>query len=91
LTDIATEYTYITIENQYIQVIINHVSLMCFQERLSYQLQDPTAHTSTIQQMSEAVKAAQEVYIASLKRAEADLAIARRIPGYKVDKHDRIY
>ena len=45
----------------------------------------------TIQQMSEAVKAAQEVYAVSLKRAEADLAIARRIPGYKVDKHDRVY
>jgi hypothetical protein len=91
LTEFASEYTYITIENQYVQVIINHVVLMCFQERLGVQLQDPTAHTSTIQQMSDAVKSAEAVYTASLRRAEEEVSTSQRITGWKVDKHDRIY
>jgi hypothetical protein len=90
-TDFANEYAYITIENQYVQVIVNHVVLMCFQERLGTQLQDPTAHTSTIQQMAEAVKSAQAVYLASLTRAEEELTSSQRVSGWKVDKHDRIY
>jgi hypothetical protein len=90
-TDFANEYAYITIENQYVQVIVNHVVLMCYQERLGTQLQDPTAHTSTIQQMAEAVKSAQTVYLASLTRAEEELSSSQRISGWKVDKHDRIY
>ena len=90
-TDFANEYAYITIENQYVQVIVNHVVLMCYQERLGAQLQDPTAHTSTVQQFAEAVKSAQAVYLASLTRAEEDLSSSQRISGWKVDKHDRIY
>ncbi len=35
-TEFANEYSYITIENQYVQVIINHVVLMCYQERLAH-------------------------------------------------------
>ena len=90
-TEFANEYSYITIENQYVQVIINHVILMCFQERLSTQLQDPTAHTSTIQQMAEAVKSAEINYLQHLARAQEDVSNSQRIEGWKVDKHDRIY
>jgi hypothetical protein len=90
-TEFANEYSYITIENQYVQVIINHVVLMCYQERLAFQLQDPTAHTSTIQQLSEAVKSAEINYLDHLNRAQQDISNSQRIAGWKVDKHDRIY
>jgi hypothetical protein len=90
-TEFANEYSYITIENQYVQVIINHVVLMCYQERLATQLQDPTAHTSTIQQMSDAVKTAEINYLDHLNRAQLDISNSQRIAGWKVDKHDRIY
>jgi hypothetical protein len=91
ITEFANEYSYISIENQYVQVIINHVVLMCFQDRLAAQLQDPTAHTSLIQQLSEAVKAAEINYLDHLKRAQADVSNSQRVSGWKVDKHDRIY
>jgi hypothetical protein len=91
VTEFANEYSYITIENQYVQVIINHVILMAYTERLALQLQDPTAHTSTIQQMSDAVKTAESNYLDLLKRAQEELTSSQRLAGWKVDKHDRIY
>jgi hypothetical protein len=91
VTEFANEYSYITIENQYVQVIINHVVLMAYTERLALQLTDPTAHTSTIQQMSEAVKSAEKNYLDLLNRSEQELTNSQRVAGWKVDKHDRIY
>ena len=87
----SSELSTITVENHHVQIIINHVILMAYQERLAIQLQDPTAHTSTIQQMSDAVSKAEKVYLDSLHKALADLNTSERVEGWKVDKFDRIY
>ena len=78
-TEFANEYSYITIENQYVQVIINHVVLMAFTERLATQLQDPTAHTSTIQQLTTSVQAAEANY---LDRANKRVQECLQLPAH---------
>ena len=90
-TEFANEYSYITVENQYVHILISHVVYMCFQERLAKQLQDPTAFSNTIAQLSDAVKIAETTYVNKLNRAVEDLSSSERISGWKVDKHDRIY
>ena len=87
----SSELSTITVENHHVQIIINHVILFAYQERLAIQLQDPTAHTSTIQQMSDAVSKAEKVYLDSLQKALTDLSTSERVEGWKVDKFDRIY
>ena len=91
LSEFASENTLITVENQYVQVLVYHVILMAFTERLSTQLQDPTAHTSTIQQMGEAVKTAEKNYMDLLNKATTDLSSSQRVEGWQVDRFDRIY
>ncbi len=91
LAEFSSEATLITVENQYVQVLIYHVILMAFTERLATQLQDPTAHMDITRQMAEAVKAAETNYLHALEAATADVSSSQRVEGWKLDRFDRIY
>ena len=87
----TSELASITVEDEHVNVIINHVIWLAFQERLAIQLQDPTAHTSTIQQMAAAVKVAEDNYQRALAAAIGELNSSKIVQGYAMDKFDRIY
>jgi hypothetical protein len=81
----------ITVPDEYAHIIIAYVLVKCYRERLSYAMQDPTAHTSVIQQMTEMVEHMEKYYNDEVAAAVAKLTDSRFSPQHKVDKYDRVY
>jgi hypothetical protein len=80
-----------TVPDQYENIIIAYVIVRGYRERLSDAMQDPTAHTSLIQQMTQMVKEAELSYKAQADAAYQRLADSRITPNVAVDKYDRLY
>ena len=89
ITDDSTDVW--SIPDQYENIIIAYVLAKGFRERLSSYMQDPTAHTSLIQQMTVMVKEAEEYYRQLADAAYQRLADSRIPPNITVDKYDRLY
>ena len=81
----------LTIPDRYLNILQLYVIWRAWSERLSVQLQTPTAHTSLIQQFRQAVDEAQEAYALAVKEALAELSVSRQTHGHSVDGYDRIY
>ncbi|MBN2148704.1 MAG: hypothetical protein JW726_15055 [Anaerolineales bacterium] len=90
-TSTLTEYSTITVPDQYLGVLMLHVRKTAYAERLAYQIGTPTAHTSTIQQTSNAYQQAKSEYEKAVELMLAALAESRQTPLWKMDKYDRTY
>lgn len=82
---------FITIPDEYENILIQNVICRAYRERLSYIMQDPTAHSSVIQQMTEMVNKAEDQYRDMVQRAQEKLATSITSPKMSVDKFDRVY
>jgi hypothetical protein len=80
-----------SIPDQYEGIIIAYVLAKGYRERLSKYMQDPTAHTSLIMQMTTMVDKAEENYRELAQAAHARLADSKITPNVAVDKFDRVY
>jgi hypothetical protein len=91
-TDLADdEIQLITIPDEYENILIAYVVAKGYRERLGVYLQDPTAHTSLIMQMTDMVEKADARYQQLVRRAEEKLAHSRTSPHMQVDTFDRVY
>jgi hypothetical protein len=81
----------ITIPDEYENILISYVVMKGYRERLGFTMQDPTAHTSVIQQMTEMVRRAEFNYQDLVARTLSKLAESRIMPSVTVDKYDRVY
>ena len=81
----------ITIPDEYYSILIQQVMLRAYRERLSYYMQNPTAHTSVIAQYTEMVQHAEEHYNDMVQQAQAKLATSIASPRLESDKYDRVY
>jgi hypothetical protein len=91
-TDLEDESSsYITIPDEYVPIIVQYVVCKGYRERLGAYMQDPTAHTTIIQQMYEMVQHAEDRYQQMVDQAVARYSDSRRSPHMHVDKFDRVY
>ncbi len=81
----------ITVPDEYENILIAYCVTKAFRERLGKTLQDPTAHTSVILQMTEMTKRAEDAYVQLASTAQERLATSRITPNITVDKYDRLY
>ena len=89
MTDVGT--CYITVPDEYENILLANVVCKGYRERLGSYMQDPTAHTSIIAQMTDMVQHAEENYKDLVKRAQEKLADSKRSPHMQSDKFDRVY
>jgi hypothetical protein len=80
-----------SIPDQYESIVIAYVLAKAYRERLSYFMQNPTAHTSMILQFTEMVQHAEENYRLRAQSALQRLADSKITPNVAVDKFDRVY
>jgi hypothetical protein len=83
--------TVITVPDEYENILIAYVIARAYRERLSLYLQDPTAHTSLIMQMTDMVEKAENNYQHLVLRAQEKLTDSRTSPRMQADKFDRVY
>ena len=81
----------ITIPDEYENIITAYVVAKGYRERLGAFMQDPTAHSSVIQQMTDMVHHAEDNYDRLVDLAVKKLVDSRITPQMHVDKHDRVY
>ena len=81
----------VSVPDQYHNILILYVVWKAYIERLSLQLQLPTAHTSLIQQYTIAVQTAQQAYQDAVKVAVDEVTDSRQTPPMAIDGYDRIY
>ena len=75
----------LTIPERYLNLLILYVVWRAWAERLGKQMIDPTAHTSTIQQMSATVQNAEQAYKRAVADALQELAESRLTPNLTMD------
>ena len=80
-----------SVPDQYENIIVAYVLAKGYRERLSKYMQDPTAHTSLIMQMTDMVDKAEENYRELALAAHQRLADSKITPNVSVDKFDRVY
>ena len=90
-TDVDDVNKLITIPDEYENILIAYVVAKAYRERLGAYMQDPTAHTSIIQQMTDMVNKADLNYQQLVLRAQEKLAESRTSPHFASDKYDRVY
>ena len=90
-TDVDDADKLITVPDEYENILIAYVVAKAYRERLGAYMQDPTAHTSIILQMTEMVRKADDNYKALVLRAQENLAESRTSPHMSSDKFDRVY
>jgi hypothetical protein len=83
--------TLISVPDQYIYLLIAYVLAKGWRERLGVVMQDPTAHTSTILQMTETVHKAEQNYNEMVTQALTKLAESKITHAMKADRFDRVY
>ncbi len=81
----------ITVPDQYENILVAYFINRAWRERLGAFMQDPTAHTSVIQQMTEMVQHAEENYRYLVETALERVAQSKISPVNKADKFDRVY
>jgi hypothetical protein len=80
-----------TVPDEYESIVVAYVVAKAYRERLSAYMITPTAHTSTILQLTDMVKKAEEHYRELSLRALQRLADSRITPNVASDKFDRVY
>jgi hypothetical protein len=89
MTDSPT--CYITVPDEYIALLIANVMCRAYRERLSFQMQNPTAQTSVISQLTTMVAQMEQSYQEQVAMAVARLTTSIVSPRMAVDKFDRVY
>lgn len=91
-TDVADDNAkLISVPDEYEGILVAFVVAKAYRERLGAFMQDPTAHTSIILQMTEMVNKAENNYQQMVLRAQEKLADSRTSPHMESDKYDRVY
>ncbi|OGN93818.1 MAG: hypothetical protein A2Z71_11725 [Chloroflexi bacterium RBG_13_50_21] len=80
-----------TVPDVYENIVISYVIAKAYRERLSAYMITPTAHTSTILQLTDMVKKAEDHYLGLSQRALQRLTDSRITPNVAADKFDRVY
>jgi len=80
-----------TVPDVYENIVVAYVVAKAYRERLSAYMITPTAHTSTILQLTDMVKKAEDSYKELSLRALQRLADSRITPNVAADKFDRVY
>jgi hypothetical protein len=80
-----------TVPDVYENIVVAYVVAKAYRERLSAYMITPTAHTSTILQLTDMVKKAEDSYKELSQRALQRLADSRITPNVAADKFDRVY
>ncbi len=81
----------ITIPDEFETILISSVICRAYRERLSYYMQDPTAHMTVITQMTTMVQRAEENYRLQVAQAQAGLAKGKIGIHVDFDKYNRVY
>lgn len=81
----------ITIPDEYIEILIDYVLCRGYRERLGFYMQDPTAHMTVINQMTQLVYRAEENYRMVVEAAQKRLAFSKIGTHLAADKYDRVY
>jgi hypothetical protein len=87
----SVEATETDIPDEHINLVVLYVVWTAWQERLSKQLQNPTAYNQVIGQIQKAVELARQNYLSEVERALQEQNNSRYIQGWKIDQWDRIY
>jgi hypothetical protein len=82
---------YLTIPDEYENLLILSVMCRAYRERLSFVMQDPTAHSSVILQMTDMVNKMEKEFRDQVATAQAKLAHSIFSPRMQSDKYDRVY
>jgi hypothetical protein len=82
---------HLTTPDEYENLLILAVMCRAYRERLSYAMQNPTAHSSVIQQMTEMVNKMEQEYKDQVAAAQAKLANSIISPRLGSDRFDRVY
>jgi hypothetical protein len=83
--------TTITVPDEYTHILVMYVIAKAYRERLSLYMQDPTAYSQLITQMTEMVEHAENKYKEMVTTAQQRLAQSKIPPKYALDKNDRVY
>ncbi len=83
--------SYISVPDEYENILIANVVMRAYRERLGVYMQDPTTYINIIQQMVHMVEAAEASYKFLAERAQTRFAESRRLPHVGADKFDRVY
>jgi hypothetical protein len=89
-TDMA-EGSALTVPERYHNILMQYTIWRAWNEKLSLEIANPTAHTSTILQITETVAKAREKYDELIVDAVKSLSQSRVTHNRKMDKYDRIY
>jgi hypothetical protein len=81
----------ITIPDEYEGILIASVMCRAYRERLGVMMQDPTAHSSVIMQMTDMVNKAEENFRRMVSEAQNRLTNSVVTSNKRVDKYDRVY
>ncbi len=82
---------FLTVPDEYEGLLILAVMCRAYRERLSYMMQDPTAHSTDIQQMTTMVSDLEEEYRNQVAAAQAKVTNSVITPKLASDKFDRVY
>lgn len=82
---------FLSVPDEYESLLIASVMCRAYRERLSFAMQDPTAHMTVITQLTEMVVHMEESYNSQIAAAQAKLATSIVSPKLQSDKFDRVY
>jgi hypothetical protein len=82
---------FLTVPDEYENLLILAVMTRAYRERLSFAMQDPTAHSSVIMQLTDMVSKMEQEYRDQVTAAQAKLAHSVITPRMQSDKYDRVY
>ncbi len=81
----------ITIPDEYEGLLISQVMCRAYRERLSYAMQDPTAHTNVVYQLVQMVDKMEMSYKNQVTAVQNKLISSVISAPHHVDKYDRVY
>ena len=91
-TDLEDDDTdVITVPDHFEPILIAYFIMRAWRERLGYIMQDPTAHSSIISQMTEMVHKSDANYQELVVQAQRFISESKVSSGHHVDKFDRVY
>lgn len=87
----VSEGMVLTIPDQYLNILTEYCFVRAWQERLSTEIANPTAHASTISQINAALTQHRQTYETLIGQAVRELGTSRIITQRALDDHDRVY
>jgi hypothetical protein len=82
---------FITVADEFYSILLAQVCLRAYRERLGAAIQDPTAHTNIIYQLTEMVRKAEQNYNDLLAATWQKISNSKVSPRQAVDRFDRVY